>query len=565
MTQRTACSSQEFVDFRWQKTNYSLFFENTEIEALAEEFGSMIDRCNQFFEDNLDWWFEPLSSRNNFISPLFHHFICFHICLKLADEGNTPSKCITDSNAMHKGLLHLKKSGVWQGEIKHVRKRSLISLLCKRLTKVCLTIAHMLLPFLILRIIKRSRAQMPTEPITILDTFMLPGHEKRNRYYDGILDKLTEKEKLSVRLVPSFYGYSLKQYYPSLSKLRHQEESFLFKEDFLFFSDYINAFAHSLRVFKLRPPAMRVKHFDIGAQIEEELRLFGGLLDATLGFLNFSFAKRLSKKGIQLVKAVDWHENQGQDRGWNYGLHKFYPQVMTVGYSPVSLSQWHLSASPLASERKKGILPRTIKVPSSYLIAIKKKNDPGLVAETTGAFRFTTVSKPHLRKNNPVRVLVPLPLEDNLSSHLCNEARKLASQSNEKLVLTFKLHPASSPEHKDKLKSDGKQDVSEFWTMRTFHEELEEADAVIGSWTSALLEAAASGVAVGILQSPDGLYHNPIPDEAAKGRQILLDFLGSFDLLLKISKERASSPNPKKHLDILEQPTRPAALELLGL
>ena len=131
--------------------------------------------------------------------------------------------------------------------------------------------------------------------------------------------------------------------------------------------------------------------------------------------------------------------------------------------------------------------------------------------------------------------------------------------------LTFKLHPASSPEHNELLKIAGDQHGSEFWTERTFHEELGKADAVIGAWTSALLEAAASGVAVGILPASDGLYHNPIPDGAAKGRQILLDFLGSFDLLLKISKERASSPNPKKHLDILEKPTRPAALELLGL
>lgn len=406
---------------------------------------------------------------------------------------------------------------------------------------------------------------MPTEPITILDTFMLPGHEKRNRYYDGILDKLTEKEKLSVRLVPSFYGYSLKQYYPSLSKLRHQEESFLFKEDFLFFSDYINAFAHSLRVFKLRPPAMRVKHFDIGAQIEEELGLFGGLLDATLGFLNFSFAKRLSKKGIQLVKAVDWHENQGQDRGWNYGLHKFYPQVMTVGYSPVSLSQWHLSASPLASESKKGILPRTIKVPSSYLIAIKKKNDPGLVAETTGAFRFTTIKKDSSGKNSSIRVLAPLPLEENLSSHLCREAMKLASGSNERVDLVFKLHPASNSAHKDRSGFPENQSGRVFWTKRTFHEELEEAHVVIGSWTSALLEAAASGIAVGILLTPDGLYHNPIPYGAAKGMHILLDSSDSFDLLLKISKKTTIHPNPKIHSDILERSTRSAALELLGI
>ena len=373
MTRRTACSSHEFVDFRWQKTNYSLFFENTEIEALAEEFGSMIDRCNQFFEDNLDWWFEPLSSRNNFTSPLFHHFVCFHICLKLVKEGKTPAKCVTDSNTIHKGLLKLKKIGAWQGEIAHVRKRSFTSLLSKRLTAACLAFAHSLLPFLILRLLKRSCKDIPSEPIIMIDTFMLPKHEKSNRYYDGILDKLTEEEKRSLRFVPSFYGYSFNKYFPSLSALRCQQERYLFKEDFLLLSDYLKAFAHSVRVFFVRPPAIKVKFFNLADQIMEELGLFGGLRDAVSGFLNFSFAKRLREKGIKLMRSVDWHENQGQDRGWNYGIHKFYPQVMTVGYSPLSLSQWHLSVSPLASERKMGVLPRTMKVPSRHLIPIKKK------------------------------------------------------------------------------------------------------------------------------------------------------------------------------------------------
>ena len=393
----------------------------------------------------------------------------------------------------------------------------------------------------------------------MIDTFMLPEHEKSNRYYDGILEKLTEEEKRSLRFVPSFYGYSFHQYFPSLSALRCHEESYLFKEDFLFLSDYLKAFAHSIRVFLVRPPAMRVKFFDLADQIEEELGLFGGLRDAVLGFLNFSFSKRLREKGINLMRSVDWHENQGQDRGWNYGIHKFYPQAMTVGYSPVSLSQWHLSVSPLASERKMGVLPRTMKVPSSHLVPIKKKNDPKLVTETTGAFRFTSIKKNSSGKKSSIRVLAPLPLEENLSSHLCREALKLASRSNEKVALVFKLHPASNPAHSDRSGFAANHSGRVFWTKRTFHDELEEAHVVIGSWTSALLEAAASGVAVGILSAPDGLYHNPIPDGAAKGMHILLDSPDSFDLLLKISKKTTNHPNPRIYSDVLERPTRSCA------
>ena len=102
---------------------------------------------------------------------------------------------------------------------------------------------------------------------------MLPKHEKSNRYYDGILDKLTEEEKRSS--ISSIFLRLFFQYFPSLSALECNKEEYLFKEDFLLLSDYLKAFAHSVRVFLVRPPAIKVRVFNLADQIMEELGLFG--------------------------------------------------------------------------------------------------------------------------------------------------------------------------------------------------------------------------------------------------------------------------------------------------
>ena len=71
----------------------------------------------------------------------------------------------------------------------------------------------------------------------------------------------------------------------------------------------------------MRPPAIKVKFFNLADQIMEELG-FSEDRDAVSGFSIFLLPSVL-EKGIKLMRSVDWHENQGQ-RGWNYGMHKFY-------------------------------------------------------------------------------------------------------------------------------------------------------------------------------------------------------------------------------------------------
>ena len=64
---------------------------------------------------------------------------------------------------------------------------------------------------------------------------------------------------------------------------------------------------------------------------------------------------------------------------------------------------------------------------------------------------------------------------------------------------------------------------------------------------------AVSGIPVGIISTPDGLSHNPIPDGAANGRFFLLDPDSSFDSLLKLSEEAMNNFSPPKNPDdILE-------------
>ena len=186
-----------------------------------------------------------------------------------------------------------------------------------------------------------------------------------------------------------------------------------------------------------------------------------------------------------------------------------------------------------------------------------------LVTETTGAFRFITVKKDSSGKNSSIRVLALLPLEETLSSHLCREAMKLASRSNQRVDLVFKLHPASNSAHKDRSRFQ-KTNPEEYLDEEHF---MKNSRKPMWLLIMDFRLARSSRIRNSRWDSinPDGLYHNPIPYGAANKCNILLDSPDSFDLLLKISKKTKIHPNPKIHSDILERSTRSAALELLGL
>lgn len=552
------------LDLRWQKTDYSAFFSETEFESLVEEFSSSIALCNRLFARNLDWWFEPLSARNNFGSPLLHHFLCFHLCLKLAKAKRFPRRCLTDCDVLQRGLLILQADGRWDGDVVHTRKRSHLGLLVKRLRAFGRVTASVLFPFLLLGFRNLRQHRIRQAPTILVDTFVLPGKEEVDRYYAGVFEFLTPEERSAIRLVPTFHGYSPKQYFATLRLLAGQTDRFLFKESFLRVGDYVHALAHALRVFFLRPPSTPVGPFDLGRLIREEVGRFGGLEDAVHGFLNFAFAKRLREAGVRPEHVVDWHENHGRDRGWNLGFHRFHPGIARIGFAPGSLSQWHLAATPLPSERRAGVLPDVLLTPSRHLAKAARAADPALQTETTGAFRFAPPQVRAKRRRGPIRLLAPLSYDPELARDCCRRIRTLLREvDDEEFIIVYKTHPATNHLSLEALKtecSSGK----ESWTSRPFSEELELADAVLGSWTTALLEAVNAGVPAGLLRSPDGLFHNPIPPGAADEWTFRVDSFNTLAPLLAFTRKQRCSPHPPPS-HVLAPPSRKYALRLFGL
>ena len=558
-------SSFAELDLRWGKTDYSLFLSNEEIDTHCCEFNSNIELCNKALRNELDWWFSSLSARNTYISPLFHHFLCFKICLKLAKFDSMPDNCLTDCNTVYHGLGKLKTQGRWHGQITHTRKRSMLGMFLKRFSALTRVARYVLVPFFLVKVLFRQK-RVPKKFSTLVDTFILPGKEFSDRYYCGATDFLSEEEISRLRFVPTFHGYSSREYFSAIKKLRSKPDRFLLKEDFLTLGDALRSLLHSIRLFRLKIPKLSIGSFDFGSLIKEEFGRFGGLEDGVHGFMNFYFARRLRQRGVEIDTVVDWHENQGQDRAWNYGFQTFYPESNTIGYNMVFISKWHLAISPLPSERENKVLPKTILTPSSYLIKVIQQNDPKIRVKKTGAFRYPKPKK-SIPNTGPLRIFVPLSHKTDAASNSIRTTRTLlkdlSKDSEVEFRIRFKAHPAISSAALKKLTQNHRA-REEAWTERPLAEELRTADIVLGEWTFALLESLNAGVPVGVIRSKDGLFHSSIPPGASSGRSLNVDSLKDFKKLIEIAiRRRASVLIPER--PILETSSRNLALEVFGL
>ena len=532
---------------------------------MSRIFNYNIELCNKVLKNDLDWWFAPLSARNNFGSPLFHHFLCFQICLKLTKCKTFPENCLTDCDTVYLGLAKLKTQGRWYGKITHTRRHSVIGMFFKRLRSLTRVTCHVLLPFLLVKVVTR-KAKNQTNFSTLIDTFVLPGKEFSNRYYCGATDYLTNKEISLLRFVPTFHGYRLKQYFSAIKQLGRKPKTFLLKENFLTTNDVFRSLSHSIKIFGLKIPKLSIGPFDLGRLIKEELGRFGGLEDGVHGFMNFYFARRLKQGGVKILTVVDWNENHGKDRGWNYGFQTFYPKTKSVGYNMIFLSRWHLAISPLPTERMKKVLPKTIFTPCSHLIGLITKNDPEIRVRKTGAFRSYSNPRARIPPRGPLKILVPLSYKLDAASNTLHSTRALlkglSKDSKVEFLIRFKAHPAISSSDLEKL-TQNHFDKNEDWTDRPFAQELLKSDIVLGEWTFALLESLNAGVPVGILRSTDGLFHSSIPPGCAEKMTMNVDSKASFMELVEIAF-KTRSEGLLLTTSILEPPSRSLALEVFG-
>ena len=259
-----------------------------------------------------------------------------------------------------------------------------------------------------------------SQPLILIDTFVLEKSEVKDRYYPGLWENLDPSDKKRTFFVPEFERNTISKIRKTIDILNLSEKKYLFKWEFLRIEDYFYAFTHYFRLRKIQVPPSIFRGIQFKELIQEEL--FTGLNSgmAMKAILNYRFFRRLKKLDIKIETAINWFENQGLDKGWNCGLHDFFPETKIKGYLGMIISQHYLPMFPTIIEAESKVIPDTLYVIGKGLEESIKEFYPELSVQTAPAFRFQGVYRDSIKKsvNSDHTVLVVLysVLEDAVKS-----------------------------------------------------------------------------------------------------------------------------------------------------
>ena len=489
---------------------------------IRTEFNALVEKAGLEHEGNIDWMVASIASRNKYLSPLFLRCCRLALVQRVLDGDRGVGEIRTADRPLSAALrTHFQ------------RRRQRVSVVCTerasgRLKRMVTPYYHWLWACLWfgLRCLGRSRAanlQIPRDqPITLVDTFVIKSRigeggsihngKYRDRYYPGLLSRLSEDERARIFYCPGFLGF----WNPleAFGLVRGAGDRFVIPDDFLKIRDYLFILSFPLRVCRLVIPDVTFRGYEVTWMLRQE-RWFNCCNESSLlGLLNYRFALRVSEAGIQVRLLVDWHENQAVDKGLISGFRCFQPSTSITGYQGyIVATNLHIYARPTAQECRAGVAPHRLAVIGRGLLREVREWTPDCEAIVAPAFRFEEVWS--IRRRQPdtgtFTVLVGLPIGLDGSRKILElliAAKRKGGLAGVRFWL--KPHPTVRPERIEPW-LDGEHLNRHDIKTGNFEECIEGANLLVGNASSTCVEALAKGVPVIVVGPRRGVSENPIP------------------------------------------------------
>lgn len=530
------------LDFRSLTVEQSKLY-NKIVPDIQHIFNRIIGNIYEKNNNNYNWYFSSLASRNPHQSHLFER-LCKIRLLEIILTQNDSLEVFVDDFCLYRFILkNLKKESlnvVFVGNNKS-RIRILTIILYRYLNYIAIILCKWALSsFHRLNFIRGKE-------LFLIDTFVYSGSDGQgtindgfynDRYFPNLIEHASSKIDFEILYVPTLLID--KSFLPSYLKLLKQE-NFLPKEPFLNAKDWLNLIILPLRKINLKNVNLKVRDYNISDFIKDELLFNRFSITKLISGINYNFIKRLKYRNISIKGFIEWYENQVIDRGMILGLRKHFPDVKVCAYQGFVICPiYNFYLSPTEYEDDHLLTPHMIAVTGDCLLETPKKhyNIHTIVAP---AFRFQHLYKPFEQpiEKNKIKILIPFSICLNTSLEnlkmLYNAVEKTADPNKYDIIVN--LHPAVKTA---KIRNDLQKDFTKIVISdQSFYFNVMRSNLLVGSTSSACVEALVYGLDIMIIGSRTGITSNPIPHKYIDKCKVVYS---SYDLKNQIENFSKKKP-----------------------
>jgi hypothetical protein len=382
-----------------------------------------ISRLNKF---NINWWLSTLASRDERESNIYH-YICVLITLEKIKKKKILKYIITDSKFL-KIVIEKNFNNLF---IIKLKKNFLFG------TKVLIkNFLFFFFHYILIKIIFLKKKKKLYNSLIGLSVV-----KKKNYHFYGNFYKKKDKDIL---ISPTFTNTSIRNFiYYIFSSLK--KKNIIFKENYLRFYDLFKAFNYSLKVYYLKRNLFNFNKINFYLIFKEELKKNRYSRSVIQGYLNYFFFMRLKEKGFIFKKIINNFENQIVDKGWNYGVNKFYKNSLNIGIQSASFHPQFQNLYPTYAEYKFNVIPKYIYLTGKFFLKERRKFFKNIKFFLTKDYKFKNI---RIIDNKNINILVLLSGFKSHDEELINIFKKEYNYFiNKKIFVYFKFHPILNSEY----------------------------------------------------------------------------------------------------------------------
>ena len=425
-------------------------------------------------------------SRNNSYTILYR-YLCYALLIrKLSRNYNLQIK--TQNYVLFKFLktnfTNKKISIIYAGGLKgQIYSKKIYLNFFKRL----LLIIYYIYTNITARSEHRKISLDKSKKILLVDTTFIPSSFINNKFSDRYFgnNKLS-KIKKNIYFTPDnlLFGDIKK----SIAIIKKYKIKIIYRFDYLKLSDYLHSLFKSA-IFKFNKDFLfyKYKNLDLSVLIKYDQMNAVFNFNFYIGLTNIRFFKRLKEENILLDKVINWNENQPSDKGFVYGVRKYYKNICISGYAPYFVNyEYFFDRQPILSEKKKNFIPDNLLVPSTKHCHLVNKFLNKLKLKKAPMFRFIKPKSIDSTKNDliPNSILVVFPIERYEAEYIFG-AIKSINLNFKKIYLSF--HPDFSTHEINKFKK--KFNKNFYLCNKNIYKIISKVDFVISSSSSVTIEA----------------------------------------------------------------------------
>ena len=404
----------------------NIYFQKKKI--LRKTYNNWIEKISKPFSSDIDWWVNVIGERNNLNSDLFHYF-CILETLNELKKKKIKIETIKVNSAHLKKII-LKKNFLVRNIIteKLIKKDFLIIL------KIIL---YQIFVFILAKFYKKN----VNSEISIIDYFIVGNNLSTKRYYGELEDKIKHE---NVFFVPTIVNTKILDLISLVKNIKYKKNFFL-KESLIDISNFFQSITYFTRLKKFTKKYKNIFNYDLSEIVLDELQSLRNYNTIIISLNNYFFFKSLKKKNFKIKTSVNWFENTAVDKGWNFGLNKFFKNVNSYGYQGFTCYKDFLCLDPVKHEVQYKLIPNKIIIIGKKYFKPKIEFYNKLKILQGYAFRFDYLTKQHLKKKN--LILVCLNLDKKINTDIINTIKQSQFLKNKKII--FKTHPALRINKKD--------------------------------------------------------------------------------------------------------------------